>query len=89
MNKREIVVRIIQPAEKPRPRKIELMPSLPEKDENFYPRNIFRILGFTAISALGIVLALNFFNFGSSLNDVMIIIGIPLLVGILTSYVIR
>ena len=86
MNNRDIVVRIVQPADKPAPEIKPSRPAFPGKKERKPLQKFLNGLGLAAILACGGFFALGFFNFGFSLNDVIVIIGIPLAVGLITSY---
>lgn len=88
MNTREIVVRIIQPAEQPQPPKIKANPVVPEKKEKNLFQAVINGIALAAIAALGVYLMVSFFNLGFSFRDILILVGIPLTVGIVTSYAI-
>jgi hypothetical protein len=90
MNQRDIVVRIIQPADKAQPQKRESVPFLPPADTNkdlFH--HILNSVGLAAIAALGIYLAFSFFGLGIAWKEVCIIVGIPLTLGLITGYVLN
>lgn len=90
MHNRDIVVRIVQPADKAQPQKRASVPFLPPADTNgdlFH--HIFNSVGLAAIAALGIYLAFSFFGLGIAWKEVLIIVGIPLTLGLVTSYAIN
>lgn len=87
MNTKEIVVRIIQPAEQPKPRLAEFMPTDFEEEKNPL-QTIINAAGLAAIAGLGLYFGVSFFHLGFSFNDVLIILGIPVAVGAIVSYVV-
>jgi len=88
MSSREMVVRIIQPAEKPEPPKKGVAAIPPEKKEKSWFQMLLNGVGMAVIAAIGIYFVVSFFNFGFTLRDILIIVGVPLAVGIVTSYAI-
>jgi hypothetical protein len=88
MNNRELVVRIIQPTEQPQPPKVDYGPVPQEKKPKSLMQVLMNGLGLAAIGALGIYFAVSFFNLGFSFNDVLILIGIPVVLGVIASYAI-
>ncbi len=88
MNNHELVVRIIQPAEQPQPPKVEYAPLPQEKKSKNLLQILLNGLGLAAIGALGMYLAVSFFNLGFSFNDVLILVGIPLGIGVIATYAI-
>ena len=84
MNSKDIVVRIIQPADKAQP------PKRPEASEFKPAGNCFHLVfdaaALTVIAALGFYLIVSFCSQGISLNDVLIMAGLPLALGLVTSY---
>lgn len=96
MNNRELVVRIIQPAEQPHLPKAKSVPVFSEgnnccqgkeKGKNLF-QSILSGVGVAAIVALGIFFVVSFFNLGFSFREIAILVGIPLVVGLVASYVI-
>ncbi|MDD4178440.1 MAG: hypothetical protein PHH14_00100 [Candidatus Margulisbacteria bacterium] len=85
MNSRDVVVRIIQPAEQAKPQKIEYSPQ-PAKQEKNLSQAIINGLGLAAIALLGLYLVISFFNLGISINDLVVMVGLPLSVGLVASY---
>ena len=85
MKTRDVVVRIIQPAEQPKPAQKASAPIAENKREKLLHRAA-NILGLAGIFALAIFVIVNFFHLGISANDLAIIVGIPLSLGIVTSY---
>jgi ACR3 family arsenite efflux pump ArsB len=88
MNTRDVIVRIVMPAEKPQPpqRESVILPQS-EEEENLYQK-VLNILGMAAIAALGVFLVISFFNLGSTVKDILILISIPVTVGLIARYVI-
>jgi hypothetical protein len=88
MNSRDVVVRIIQPLEQPQPPKHENQIELPFKPE----KNLFHVvingLVLSAIALLVIFLGVSYFHLGFSLKDILVMVGIPMSLGIVTSYAI-
>jgi hypothetical protein len=89
MNTRDVIVRIVMPAEKPQPpqRESVILPQSEEEEENLYQK-VLNILGMAAIAALGGFLVISFFNLGSTVKDILILISIPVTVGLIARYVI-
>ena len=94
MNNRELVVRIIQPApiesgqQKHLLKKAAEPAPAPEKKRKKWLQLSVNGLVLAGIAALGIYVAISFFNFGYSFQDIMILVGIPLAVGLVTTYAI-
>jgi len=86
MNNREVIVRIVTPSEQPHLPKVESIP-LPRENKSLFQKMI-NGAALTAIAILGIFLAVGYFNLGLSLRDTLVIVGIPLVLGIITSYAI-
>ena len=92
MNSRDIVVRIVQSHEQPclpagkaqLPKREALSPGK-EKKLIQYTLNG---LGLAAIAVLLVFFGVSFFHLGLSLNDCLIIVGIPMALGVITSYAI-
>jgi hypothetical protein len=81
---RDIVVRIVQPAEKPEPPKREYVSqSLPTQKTD-----MMKICGLGALALFGFCLALGLLGIGFALKDIIMIVSLPLLVGIVTNYII-
>jgi hypothetical protein len=87
MNNRELVVRIIQPAEQPKPRPAEPAAPAEQPERKWLPR-IMNALAVAAIAAVGAYLAVSFFHLGFSFNDILILVGMPLAIGLITTYAI-
>jgi len=88
MKNHEVIVRIIKPADQPSlPAAPILSPPSSSREDN-RPQRYLHVVGLVALSVLGVVLAFNFFNFGFSLREILVIIGMPLSVGIVASYAI-
>lgn len=88
MVSRDLIVRIVKPAEQPQPPKRETTPILPRGKEKNTFHNILRGVGLAGIAALGIFLAVSFFNLGTALKDILILVGIPLAIGAAAGYAI-
>jgi hypothetical protein len=88
MNSRDVVVRIIQPAEQPKAQPIEHAPASVEKPKKNFLQLALNTLAIMAISALGLYFAFGLFNVGIDLREIMVLIGIPLTVGLVTTYAI-
>lgn len=84
MNSKEIVVRIIQPADKAQPPRRPVALQAKPADNLFH--NIFNAVALTAIAALGFYLIVIFCQQGISLNDIFVMVGLPLSLGLVTSY---
>jgi hypothetical protein len=85
MNNRETIVRIVTASDKPQTRSKESLP-LP-KHNNKNPFQMFlNGLGIIVISVLGIFIVIGFFKAGISLQEIMVLVGIPITVGIFTRY---
>jgi len=88
MNSHEVVVRIIQPAEKPQPKRLDRFPELVFQPEKNLFHSLINGLVLSLIALLVICLGVGYFNLGFSLNDVLVIVGFPMTLGIVTSYAI-
>jgi hypothetical protein len=93
MHNRELVVRIIQPApiesgQQKHLQKKAAEPAVPEKKKKNWFQIVINGLALTLIAALGVYFAISFFHFGFSFKDIMVLVGIPLAVGIVTTYAI-
>jgi hypothetical protein len=87
MNNRELVVRIIQPAEKPEPPKRPETPVPAEQPVRRRP-NLLLTIGLACLAGLGIMVACGFSSFAFPVRDIVIVLGIPLAVGIVATYAI-
>ncbi len=88
MNSHEVVVRIIQPAEKPQPKLQDRLPEIVFHPEKNLFHSLINGLMLSMIGLLVVCLGVSYFNLGFSLNDVLVIVGIPMTLGIVTSYAI-
>lgn len=94
MNNSELVVRIIQPApiesgqQKHLMKKADGPAAAPEKKQKNWLHLSVNVLALASIAALGVYFAVSFFHFGFSFQDIAILVGIPLAVGIVTTYAI-
>jgi len=88
MNSHEVVVRIIQPAEKPQPKLQDRLPEIVFQPEKNLFHSIINGLVLSVLALLVVCLGVGYFNLGFSLNDVLVIVGIPMTLGIVTSYAI-
>jgi len=88
MNNRELVVRIVQPSEQPHLPPREAAPVRPVDRRDRTIQMLMNGLGLMGITALGILFAVLFFNSGLSVNDVLVVISLPVAVGIVASYAI-
>jgi hypothetical protein len=88
MNSHDVVVRIIQPLEQPQPQKHKDQLELPFKPE----KNLFHLavngVVLSAIAVLAVFLGVSYFHLGFSLKDILVMVGIPMSLGIVTSYAI-
>lgn len=83
MANHERIVRIVQPSDRPY---LPPVATTPLHWKNHSLHYIFQGLRLTAIGLIGLYLAVNFLNFGMSFNELLVIIGFPLAIGLLTSY---
>lgn len=88
MNNRDIIVRIIQPADKPQAPKFEHQTKHHENKQHVRHHKIANRAGLASIALFAAVVAVSFFRSGFSVNDVLVIVSIPLAMGIVTSYAI-
>ncbi|MDD5594439.1 MAG: hypothetical protein PHG97_06855 [Candidatus Margulisbacteria bacterium] len=88
MNSRDVVVRIIQPLEQPQPLKKEIVPTLPVRKEKNLFHSLINGVVLSAIGLLAVFIGVSFFHLGVSFNDILILVGIPMTLGIVTSYAI-
>ena len=88
MKSRDVVVRIIQPAEQPQPPKRASITTAFIKEERKLVRALTHGAGLTIIGSLAIFLAFGFFNIGFAVKEICFMVGIPLALGIVTSYAI-
>jgi hypothetical protein len=88
MNSHDVVVRIIQPQEQPQPPKHKGQLELPFKPEKNYFHAALNGLVLSAIALVAVCLGVSYFHLGFSFNDIMVMIGIPMTLGIVTSYAI-
>ena len=88
MNNHDVVVRIIQPLEQAQPPRHKDQLALPFTPE----KNLFHLalngLMLSAIGLLVIFLGVSYFHLGFSFKDIAVIVGIPMTLGIVTSYAI-
>ncbi len=88
MNSHDVVVRIIQPAEQAHPQKKDRLPELIFQPAKNHFHTIVNGLVLSMIALLVVCLGVSYFNLGFSFNDVLVIVGIPMSLGIVTSYAI-
>lgn len=88
MNSHEVVVRIVQAAEKPQPKPQDRLPEIVFQPEKNLFHSIINGLVLSVIALLVICLGVSYFNLGLSVNDVLVIVGLPVTLGIVTSYAI-
>lgn len=88
MNSRDVVVRIIQPAEQPKAQPIEHAPAAAAKPKHDLRQLALNALAVMVIAALGGYCAFGLFNMGIALREVLVLVGIPLTVGLVTTYAI-
>ncbi len=88
MNSHEVVVRIIQPADKPQPKRPDRLPELVFQPAKNHFHTIINGLVLSVIALVVVGLGVSYFNLGFSFNDVLVIVGIPMTLGIVTSYAI-
>jgi hypothetical protein len=88
MNTRDVVVRIIQPADQPQPKKVELADAPREKPAHKALRLAGNIITIALLCALGTFAACGLIAFGLAVRDVAVLVGIPLTVGLVTTYAI-
>ena len=88
MNTRDVVVRIVQPVEQAQPVKKLEMGALPVEIEKNFFIDLMHGLGLAAMVGLGLYLTVGFFNLGFGFKEIMVIVGLPAAVGLVTSYAI-
>ncbi len=88
MNNRDVIVRIVMPAEKPQPPKQESVALLPDAEGDNLYQKILNALGAAAVAALAVFLVISFFNLGTTVKDILILVSIPVTVGLIARYVI-
>jgi predicted phage tail protein len=92
MNSRDVVVRIIQPLDKPQPQRVASLPVAGFPVNGSKEENIFHLVlngaVLAGIAMLAVFLGVSFFHLGVSFNDIMVIVGLPMALGIVTSYAI-
>jgi hypothetical protein len=77
MKEREFVVRIVRASEKPRP------PKRPKPVEIKPEKNMFQLcLGAAALAIIAAIAC----QLGISFREIMVLVGLPLAVGLVTSY---
>lgn len=86
MNNRDVIVRIVQPADKPQPKMPPVLGALPENKRDIFHHRLANVFGIIGIFAAGAFLTVSFFHLGINLHEVMVMVGIPLSVGLVTSY---
>jgi hypothetical protein len=89
MNRKELVVRIIQPAEHPQPPRISVQepPIVEEGVELTFFSRLARRLGMVGLTSLLIITGFILFAIGFNFRDVLILVSVPLAVGAVTGYV--
>ena len=87
MNSHDVVVRIVQPLDQPNPRRSEILP-LALKPENNLFHSVLNGCVLSAIGLLALFIGVSYFNLGVSFRDILVIVGIPMTLGIVTSYAI-
>lgn len=87
MNVKDVVVRIVQPAEKPHITAVKTQPIIVEENKNPI-QSIVNSLGIAVIAGLALYLGFSFFHIGVNVNDIVVILGIPMAVGLVASYVV-
>ena len=87
MNSHDVVVRIVQPLDQPNPRRSETTLSAFKPEKNIF-HSVVNGCVLSAIGLLVIFLGISYFHLGVSLNEILIMIGIPMTLGIVTSYAI-
>jgi len=88
MQSNQIVVRIIQPSSSPHINKSDQIGLNEAPFGEQLIQKIFRMLGWSFVAMLVVYFSISFFNLGFSFNDIFVIIGLPLSVGLVASYVI-
>ncbi|MBN3032969.1 MAG: hypothetical protein JW873_02630 [Candidatus Saganbacteria bacterium] len=86
MNSRDVVVRIIQPLEQPQPpkRKTDTGPALQPENNLFHL--IINGLTLSAICLLALFIGVSYFHLGVSFNDIAVLVGVPVTLGIVAGY---
>jgi hypothetical protein len=87
MNSHDVVVRIVQPLDQPHPRRSETMLSVFKPENNFF-HSVINGFVLSAIGLLALFIGVSYFNLGVSFREIMVIVGIPMTLGIVTSYAI-
>ncbi|MFA5892588.1 MAG: hypothetical protein WC903_01275 [Candidatus Margulisiibacteriota bacterium] len=84
MNSKDVVVRIIQPADKAQPPKRQAPVELPPAKNHF--QLVLNAVALAAIAALGLYFIISFFHLGIGLKDIVVMVGLPLSLAVFTSY---
>jgi hypothetical protein len=87
MNSHDVVVRIVQPLDQPNPRRSETSLSAFQPEKNLFHSAINGLV-LSAIGILTLFIGVSYFNLGASFREIMVIVGIPMTLGIVTSYAI-
>ncbi|MFA6431905.1 MAG: hypothetical protein WCV91_05980 [Candidatus Margulisiibacteriota bacterium] len=88
MQNNQIVVRIIQPSIKPHIKEHDQINLNAASFGERLVQRIFRMFGWSLVAMLIVYFTVSFFNLGFSYNDIAVIVGLPLSVGLVASYVI-
>ena len=83
MANHELIVRIVKPADRPY---LPPRTTAPIQRRNQSLHYLFQGLRLSAIGLIGLYLAVNFLSLGVSFNELLVIIGFPLAIGLITSY---
>lgn len=86
MNK-EIVVRIVKPSEQPSLPKREAVSFSQRKKKNLFQIILSGLL-LVAAASVGIFIAVNLFKVGIDWKDILLLLGVPLVIGSVASYLI-
>jgi len=87
MNSHDVVVRIVQPLDQPNPRRSETLLTAFKPEKSFF-HSALNGLVLSAIGLLALFIGVSYFNLGVSFREIMVIVGIPMTLGLVTSYAI-
>ena len=89
MDNREVIVRIVAPSEKPYLPKSDAFAPLPLEKKISWQQRLISALSLLAIGATAFCLALFFIKLGIGYKDIAVMIGMPLMFGMITRFAIR
>ena len=89
MKNKEVIVRILAPSEKPYLPKADAFPSLPMDKRISWQMRLTSAVSLTAIAATAFCLAFFLVKLGIGYKDIAVMIGMPLMFGMITRFAIR